>query len=94
MKLDSREPYIYIYWNVNKEYRKLKNTENKKLEDRAKRRISTKESGMAEQHLKKCSTSQVIREMQIKTTLMFHLTQKTMAKIKSAGDSRCWPGCG
>jgi hypothetical protein len=32
--------------------------------------------------------------MQIKTTLRFHLTPVRMAKIKNAGDSRCWQGCG
>jgi hypothetical protein len=46
---------------------------------------------MAEKHLKKCSTSLVIREMKIKTTLRFHLTPNRMAKIKNSGDSR---GCG
>jgi hypothetical protein len=45
---------------------------------------------MAEKHLKKCSTSSVIREIQIKITLRFHLTAVRMGKFKNAGDSRCW----
>jgi hypothetical protein len=49
---------------------------------------------MGEKHLKKCSTSLIIREMQIKATLRFHFTPVRMAKIKNSGDSRCWQGCG
>ena len=49
---------------------------------------------MAEKHLKKCSTSLTIIEMQIKTPLKFHLTPVRMAKIKKSGDSRCWRGRG
>ena len=50
---------------------------------------------MAEKHLRKCSKSLVIREMQIKMTLRFHLTPIRMAKIKTSGDrqhmlSRMW----
>ena len=45
---------------------------------------------MAEKHLKKCSTSLVIREIQVKTILKFYLTSVRMAKIKNSGDSRCW----
>jgi hypothetical protein len=42
---------------------------------------------MVEKHLKKYSKSLVIREMQIKTTLRFHLILVRMAKIKTSGDN-------
>ena len=56
--------------------------------------FSPEEYRMAEKHLKKCSAFLIIREMQIKTTLRFHLTPVRMAKIKNSDDSRCWWGCG
>jgi hypothetical protein len=49
---------------------------------------------MAEKHVKKCSKSLVIREMQIKMTLRSHLTPNRMAKIKTSGDNTCWRRCG
>jgi hypothetical protein len=49
---------------------------------------------MAEKHLKKCSTSVIIREMQIKTTLRFRFTPVRMAKINKSGDCRSLQGCG
>jgi hypothetical protein len=49
---------------------------------------------MSEKHLKKCSKPLVIREMQIKSTLRFHLTPVKMAKIKNSNNNRCWQGCG
>jgi len=45
---------------------------------------------MAEKHLKKCSASLIIREMQFKRTLKFHLIPARMAKLKNSGDIRCW----
>ena len=49
--------------------------------------LSTDESEMAERHLSKCSTSLAITEMQIKTTLRFHLIPIRMDKIKNTDDS-------
>jgi hypothetical protein len=44
---------------------------------------------MDKKHLKKCSTSLVIREMQIKMSLKFHLTSVRMAEFQNSGDNRC-----
>ena len=48
---------------------------------------------MTNKHMKRCLTLLIIREMQVKTTIRYHLIPVRIAAIKKSTNNKCWRGC-
>ena len=93
-KWSNRQRILKIYKQLLQLNSRNINDPIKKWAKELNRHFYKEDKQVANKHMERCSISLIIREIQIKTTVRYHLTPIKMAAIKKSTNNKHWRGCG